>query len=212
MSTELVSIAGVSFINTNNGFYVSSREVADKFGKNHRDIVRVISTAEQSIISANNEDFNVRNFTRVGYIDAKGENRTEILMTRDGFAFIALSLTGQAAVEWKLRFLDAFNALESSASKTAELQAELDRKEGIIQQLRAQAGKKALPSRKGQFALIPQYRESLPGFQPRVEFHRVEKLLAKEPESTIGQIRQIQLTMEGLARKIDELQRRIGLK
>jgi Rha family phage regulatory protein len=103
MSTDLVSIAGVSFINTNNGFYVSSREVADKFGKNHRDIVRVISTAEQSIISANNEDFNVRNFTRVGYIDAKGENRTEILMTRDGFAFIALSLTGQAAVEWKLR-------------------------------------------------------------------------------------------------------------
>jgi Rha family phage regulatory protein len=209
---DLVSIAGVSFINTNNGFYVSSREVAGKFGKKHFNILQTIENATSQLSQSGQEHFSQLNFKCADYVDEQGKTRPEILMTRDGFSFVALALTGAEAVAWKVRFLEAFKSLEGAASKTAELQAELDRKESIIQQLRAQAGKRVLPSRKGQFALIPQYRESLPGFQPRVEFHRVEKLLAKEPESTIGQIRQIQLTMEGLARKIGELQRRIGLK
>lgn len=34
--------------------------------------------------------FNERNFAPVEYVDSKGEKRPEVLMTRDGFTFLAV--------------------------------------------------------------------------------------------------------------------------
>jgi hypothetical protein len=81
MNADLVSIAGVSFVNVNNEFYVSSREVAEKFGKNHKDILRVFSNVETSLGSVECEQFTERNFAPSEYVDSTGRTLPEILMT-----------------------------------------------------------------------------------------------------------------------------------
>lgn len=211
MTNALVSIAGVDFVNVNNEFYVGSREVAEKFGKKHFNILQTIENATSQLFQSGQEHFSQLNFKCAEYIDEQGKTRPEILLTRDGFSFVALALTGAEAVTWKVRFLEAFNALESAASKTNEMLAEISRKELIIQQLKQQAAKPALPSAKGKFATVPFYHDALDGFPPRVEFRKVDINSAKEPDVSIGKLRQMERTIQGLLRNQEIIKKRIGL-
>nr|WP_281803491.1 Rha family transcriptional regulator [Methylocystis echinoides] len=34
-------------------------------------------------------------------------------MTRDGFTLLAMGFTGEAALRWKLKYIDAFNRMEA---------------------------------------------------------------------------------------------------
>lgn len=94
-------------IHINNGAsFTTSLLIAEKFGKRHRDVLRAIRNLESP------SDFNERNFAPVNYIDDKGEPRPMYNITRDGFSFLAMGFTGKDAAGWKVKFLDAFNAME----------------------------------------------------------------------------------------------------
>ena len=80
---------------------------AEHFGKLHKDVLRAIRNLECSA------EFNGRNFAPVDYIDEKGEPRPMYRITRDGFAFLAMSFTGKEAARWKEAYIDAFNAMEA---------------------------------------------------------------------------------------------------
>lgn len=80
--------------------------IAEKFGKRHDTVLRAIRNMETP------GDFNERNFAAVDYVDAKGERRPMYQITRDGFAMLAMGFTGKEAAIWKIKFLDAFNAME----------------------------------------------------------------------------------------------------
>lgn len=86
---------------------VSSRTVAEAFGKEHRDVMRAIRNLETT------EEFNERNFALVVYRDGKGEMRPEFLMTRDGFTFLAMGFTGPRAAVFKEAYIEAFNKMEA---------------------------------------------------------------------------------------------------
>jgi Rha family phage regulatory protein len=90
----------------------TSLAVAEKFGKNHRDVLRAIRNLECS------PEFLERNFAQlIGiYTAGKGAQREQQMyeITRDGFAFLAMGFTGPEAAKWKEQFLAAFNALESA--------------------------------------------------------------------------------------------------
>lgn len=83
----------------------TSRDIAEKFCKDHKVVLRAIRNLECS------DEFNGNNFAPVEYVDAKGEARTEYAMTRDGFAFLAMGFTGKEAAAWKEKYIAAFNAL-----------------------------------------------------------------------------------------------------
>ena len=85
---------------------VSSKDVAEKFGKNHRDVLRAISNIECS------EDFGVRNFTRSSYLSLQNKKLECVNMTRDGFVFLAMGFTGKEAAKWKEAYINAFNEME----------------------------------------------------------------------------------------------------
>lgn len=93
----------------------TSRIIAEKFGKMHKDVLRAIRNLECS------EDFNQRNFAPVEYVDAKGEARTEYGVTRDGFTFLVMGFTGKEAAAWKEKFIAAFNMMEDRIKRTAVL-------------------------------------------------------------------------------------------
>lgn len=92
--------------------FCSSRQVAEEFGKRHADVLRAIEhiTAPTSGVSS---DFNERNFALVTYKDAKGERRPEYLMTKDGFAILAMGFTGKKAMRFKEAYIRRFNEMEA---------------------------------------------------------------------------------------------------
>ncbi len=90
----------------------SSRSVAEKFNKRHDNIIRIIDDyKKQGLTSSKLRALNYM-FIESSYVDAKGEVRPEYLMNRDGFSFLVMSFTGVEAMEWKLKYIEAFNKLE----------------------------------------------------------------------------------------------------
>jgi Rha family phage regulatory protein len=84
----------------------SSRDVAETFGKLHKDVLKAIQNIECS------EDFNRRNFAPITYIDTRGRVQPEYEMTRDGFTLLAMGFTGKDAMNFKEDYIAAFNAME----------------------------------------------------------------------------------------------------
>ena len=97
---ELVTINGKQVV-------TSSRNVAEHFEKEHKhvlDSIRAILAAENSA---------AKFFHETTY-ENRGKQYPEYLMNRDGFALLVMGFTGKAALEWKMKYIDAFNAMEKS--------------------------------------------------------------------------------------------------
>lgn len=80
--------------------------VAERFDKQHKDVLKAIRNLECS------EEFTGRNFAPSEYTDSTGRKLPMVEITRDGFMFLAMGFTGKAAATWKERFIAAFNELE----------------------------------------------------------------------------------------------------
>lgn len=116
-NSNTASTAGASpvdlvsqFTTSGDQVVVSSRVVADRFEIKHGDLM-------QKVIGMKLADPEVGAKLRPlifesTYRDAQNKERPEYLLTRDGFSFIVMGLTGRKADLWKLKFIDAFNAME----------------------------------------------------------------------------------------------------
>ncbi|MCK4828472.1 phage regulatory protein/antirepressor Ant [bacterium] len=93
----------------------SSRTIAHVFKKEHKDVLKAIRNHEIS------EEFRERNFTLSSYKTAQNKKKPKYLMTRDGYSMIIMSFTGKKAVEWKEKFIMAFNAMEKALLLTRRL-------------------------------------------------------------------------------------------
>ena len=83
----------------------TSLQVAEAFGKQHKDVLRKLESLNCSA------DFNRRNFAPVEYFDAKGEKRPAYEMTKDGFIFLVMGFTGHKAASIKEAYINAFNRM-----------------------------------------------------------------------------------------------------
>lgn len=88
---------------------VSSVDVARRFNKKHRHILRDINYLKDILPL----EFTESNFGLSEYTDPTGRRLPAYLLTRDAFTLLAMGFTGTAAVRWKLRYLEAFNAMEN---------------------------------------------------------------------------------------------------
>lgn len=86
----------------------TSLNVAAVFGKQHKDVLRAVQNLGCS------EEFNGRNFALVTHLDAKGEPRPMVEMTRDGFTILAMGFTGPKAMAFKEAYISRFNAMEAA--------------------------------------------------------------------------------------------------
>ena len=96
----------------------TSRKVAARFKKQHKNVLQSIKRIE-----AQQPDFSRLNFQPVEYADSKGEMRPEYLMTRDGFALLAMSFTGDEAMTWKIVYINAFNRMAEEIARAAHVPA-----------------------------------------------------------------------------------------
>lgn len=107
------------FKDQNGQVLTNSLLVAEKFGKRHADVVRAIENS----LTKGSESTNAKlrsSFVLSNYIDNKGEERPMYIMDRDGFSVIAMGFTGDKAMDFKVEFISAFNAMEK---KLKELSA-----------------------------------------------------------------------------------------
>jgi|TARA_R110000751_G_scaffold141815_1_gene245287 Rha family phage regulatory protein len=85
----------------------TSKIVSDVFGKVHRDVVRSIKELKCS------DEFRVRNFAQSYYVSPQNKKLQCYEMTRDGFSILCMGFTGNKAMEWKEKYINAFNEMES---------------------------------------------------------------------------------------------------
>ena len=100
---------------TQNGDPVaSSREVAKRFGKEHKHVLAAI----RQILAAENSATKFFHETAFEY---RGQRFPEYLMNRDGFSLLAMGFTGKEAVQWKLKYIQAFNEMEKQLAQRPQL-------------------------------------------------------------------------------------------
>lgn len=121
----------VEFIDENTPA-VRSDVLAAHFHRSHKNVLRDIA----KLRSKCPESFRRLNFEPT-LIDVPGPNGAvrqtpAYLLTRDGFSLLVMGFAGAEAVRWKLKYIEAFNALEAAV---LENRAELARQAGYAQGL-----------------------------------------------------------------------------
>lgn len=94
----------------------TSLKVAEVFGKRHDNVMKSI----KSLIAENLTP----NFLGVGnmfvestYLNKQKHEQPMFYMNRDGFTLLAMGFTGKKAMQFKLKYIDAFNKMESIVKK-----------------------------------------------------------------------------------------------
>jgi Rha family phage regulatory protein len=104
---------------------VSSLQVAKDFGKNHRDVVRAIENLIDGIRSAQNCAHPL--FIESSYSHPQNKQTYKCYdITRDGFSLLVMGFTGKEALDWKLRYIEAFNRMEQHIRRQYDAMQQLD--------------------------------------------------------------------------------------
>lgn len=95
--------------NENGQAITSSLLVAQKFEKNHRDVLEsireLLRTAENSAL--------LSMFVESTYLTVQNKEMPMFIMNRDGFNLLTMGFTGTKALNYKLEFIEAFNKMEA---------------------------------------------------------------------------------------------------
>lgn len=84
----------------------SSLDVSRSFGKRHDNVLRSIGGLLE------NEETQ-KMFKKLNYVDSQNKQKYPMyLMNRDGFSLLVMGFTGKKALDWKLKYINAFNQME----------------------------------------------------------------------------------------------------
>lgn len=102
----------VKILNKDGQPVVTSRQIAEDFEKEHSSVVvRAIENLIKDLKGSG------QNCTHL-FIETKYKNEQnkqyykEYLLTRDGFSLLVMGFTGTKALQWKLKYIEAFNKME----------------------------------------------------------------------------------------------------
>ena len=93
-----------------NQIVTTSRQVAEAFGKLHKDVLEAI----RGILSAENS---ANKFFYESFYMYRGRKLAEYYMNRDGFSLLAMGFTGKKAIKWKMAYIEAFSRMEELLKK-----------------------------------------------------------------------------------------------
>ena len=150
----------------NNQVVVSSRQVADNFGKQHKDVLESI----RGILAAENS---APKFFYESTFTNRGKQYPEYLLNRDGFSLLVMGFTGEKALEWKVKYINAFNAMEQKLrNKELEKPKQANERDKAML-LNAQ-------SRQATLFMKLSERSSIPEFKRIMEAYAANSLAGKE--------------------------------
>lgn len=104
---EVYMEEGIAFVKREDAFLTNTRGIAERFNKRHADVLRAVAN-----LIANGQEQGVdKFFEECYYKDGSGKTNKEYLMGKDGFALLVMGFTGATALEWKVRYIRAFNKM-----------------------------------------------------------------------------------------------------
>lgn len=132
VASNLVATPEVTIEVVNGVPSTTSLDIAKRFGKQHRDVLRAIEGLMEQIP----EEYRLRNFAQTV---VKRENPSggapiespAFIVTRDGFTLLAMGFTGAKAIQFKMAYINKFNELEKTA-QTLALQNDPTYKLGLL--------------------------------------------------------------------------------
>lgn len=93
----------------------TSLQVAQNFEKNHADVMRSIRNLTQ-------QNCRVKNmFVEDVYVNKRGQEQPMFYINRDGFSLLVMGFTGDKALQFKLKYIDAFNQMEKQLQQQKPL-------------------------------------------------------------------------------------------
>ena len=90
----------------NEQIVTTSLVVAGSFGKRHDHVLRDVRNLEKDVPNFGEM------FLEVETPDSYGRSRKTYYINRDGFTLLAMGFTGKEALQFKLEYIEAFNAME----------------------------------------------------------------------------------------------------
>lgn len=97
---------------------VSSRQIAESFEKRHDHVMRDI----EDIMKGLPKNGDTHMFYKTEYThEQNGQTYPMYMMNRDGFTLLAMGFTGKTALEWKLKYIAAFNEMEKKLTEKPQL-------------------------------------------------------------------------------------------
>ncbi|MBD3643535.1 Rha family transcriptional regulator [Alcanivorax sp.] len=107
-SAEVIQLRPAECIAIQRGRPVTtSFQVAQVFGKQHKHVTEKIRKLDAP------DHFLTANFSAVQY-EHRGNQYEAYEMTKDGFVFLVMGFTGKKAAEFKIAYIEAFNAMEKA--------------------------------------------------------------------------------------------------
>jgi anti-repressor protein len=100
---------------TNQKATTTSRQIAENFGREHKNVLRDIESIQKDLL--NSEPM----FFETTEPDSYGRDQKVYIMNRDGFTLLAMGFTGSDALQWKIKYIQAFNEMEKQLSEPKQL-------------------------------------------------------------------------------------------
>lgn len=98
---------GIEVKYENNQMIVSSVEVAKNFHKRHKHVLQII----RELLGVDENSASL--FYESSYIHEQNKQEFPMYyMNRDGFSLLVMGFTGKEALEWKMKYIQAFNEME----------------------------------------------------------------------------------------------------
>ena len=98
------------FVDGKDNIRVYSREVAEIFNKEHKNVIRDIDKIVKS--EGLSEEFTRLNFEPSAYKSKDGRMLREYALTRDGFVMLVMGYTGDNAMHFKEWYITQFNKMQ----------------------------------------------------------------------------------------------------
>ena len=114
---------------------VTSRQIAEDFDKRHADVIEKI----EELIKTENSVMTM--FIETSYKAGTGKSYKVYLITRDGFSLLVMGFTGLKALQWKLKYIEAFNKMEHALKEPQKQLTPIEMMELQFKILKEQGGR-----------------------------------------------------------------------
>ena len=192
MLKKEVSMNEIVYRGESNQPLTNSKLVAEVFGKNHKDVMKAIRNLTEG--SAQNCAV-LEMFSESTYKNKQNKEQPMFIMNQDGFTLLAMGFNGKKAMEFKLKYIEAFNKMkkEIEVTKPSVPQNYLEALKSLVK-AEEEREQLALENRKQQQEIVTISKENMElgnkitEMLPKVSYY--DQILKSNATMTITQIAQ----------------------